>query len=98
MRAVVWGTASILPEQCVALHRLLIDEIDLPPPAICGAAYGRSATSSRATATQPQSRPPARSSATAPGRWRPPLLAFDTDATLELRGLLDHAGATPATA
>jgi dihydrodipicolinate synthase/N-acetylneuraminate lyase len=26
----VWGTASILPEQCVALHRLLIDEIDLP--------------------------------------------------------------------
>ena len=30
MRAVVWGTASILPEQCVELHRLLIDDIDLP--------------------------------------------------------------------
>ena len=30
MRAVVWGAASILPEQCVALHRLLIDDIDLP--------------------------------------------------------------------
>ena len=30
VRAVVWGTASILPEPCVALHRLLIDEIDLP--------------------------------------------------------------------
>ena len=30
VRAVVWGTASILPEECVALHRLLIDEIDLP--------------------------------------------------------------------
>jgi hypothetical protein len=30
VRAVVWGTASILPEQCVALHRLLIDDIDLP--------------------------------------------------------------------
>jgi 4-hydroxy-tetrahydrodipicolinate synthase len=30
VRAVVWGTASILPEQCVRLHRLLIDEIDLP--------------------------------------------------------------------
>src|ERR687891_2694455 len=30
VRAVVWGTASILPEQCVQLHRLLIDEIDLP--------------------------------------------------------------------
>jgi len=30
VRAVVWGTASIVPEQCVELHRLLIDEIDLP--------------------------------------------------------------------
>jgi dihydrodipicolinate synthase/N-acetylneuraminate lyase len=30
VRAVVWGTASILPEQCVELHRLLIDDIDLP--------------------------------------------------------------------
>ena len=29
VRAVVWGTASILPEQCVALHRLLIDDVDL---------------------------------------------------------------------
>jgi 4-hydroxy-tetrahydrodipicolinate synthase len=30
VEAVVWGAASILPEQCVELHRLLIDEIDLP--------------------------------------------------------------------
>jgi 4-hydroxy-tetrahydrodipicolinate synthase len=30
VRAVVWGTATIVPEACVALHRLLIDEIDLP--------------------------------------------------------------------
>jgi 4-hydroxy-tetrahydrodipicolinate synthase len=30
VRAVVWGTASILPEPCVELHRLLIDDIDLP--------------------------------------------------------------------
>jgi dihydrodipicolinate synthase/N-acetylneuraminate lyase len=29
VRAVVWGTASIIPEQCVELHRLLIDDIDL---------------------------------------------------------------------
>jgi dihydrodipicolinate synthase/N-acetylneuraminate lyase len=28
--AVVWGAASVLPEQCVELHRLLIDDIDLP--------------------------------------------------------------------
>ena len=30
VRAVVWGTASILPEPCVRLHELLIDDIDLP--------------------------------------------------------------------
>jgi 4-hydroxy-tetrahydrodipicolinate synthase len=30
VRAVVWGAASIVPEQCVELHRLLIDDIDLP--------------------------------------------------------------------
>jgi 4-hydroxy-tetrahydrodipicolinate synthase len=30
VRAVVWGAASIVPEQCVQLQRLLIDDIDLP--------------------------------------------------------------------
>jgi 4-hydroxy-tetrahydrodipicolinate synthase len=30
VRAVVWGVASILPGLCVELHRLLIDDIDLP--------------------------------------------------------------------
>jgi 4-hydroxy-tetrahydrodipicolinate synthase len=30
VRAVVWGAASILPRECVELHRLLIEDIDLP--------------------------------------------------------------------
>jgi 4-hydroxy-tetrahydrodipicolinate synthase len=30
VKAVVWGVASIIPEQAVELHRLLIDDIDLP--------------------------------------------------------------------
>jgi 4-hydroxy-tetrahydrodipicolinate synthase len=30
VRAAVWGAASIVPEPCVELHRLLIDDIDLP--------------------------------------------------------------------
>jgi dihydrodipicolinate synthase/N-acetylneuraminate lyase len=30
VEAVVWGAATIVPEQCVELHRLLIDDIDLP--------------------------------------------------------------------
>ena len=29
VRAVVWGVASIVPEPCVELHRLLIDDLDL---------------------------------------------------------------------
>jgi 4-hydroxy-tetrahydrodipicolinate synthase len=29
VRAVVWGAASIVPEACVELHRLLIDDVDL---------------------------------------------------------------------
>jgi 4-hydroxy-tetrahydrodipicolinate synthase len=29
VEAVVWGTASILPEPCVELHRLLIEDLDL---------------------------------------------------------------------
>src|ERR671936_3081156 len=36
VRAVVWGVASILPEQCVELHRLLIDDIDLPAARVLG--------------------------------------------------------------
>jgi dihydrodipicolinate synthase/N-acetylneuraminate lyase len=30
VEAVIWGTASIIPAQCVELHRLLVDDIDLP--------------------------------------------------------------------
>lgn len=30
VEAVVWGAASIVPEPCVELYRLLIDDIDLP--------------------------------------------------------------------
>jgi 4-hydroxy-tetrahydrodipicolinate synthase len=30
VRAVVWGAASIVPEPCVELHRLLVDDVDLP--------------------------------------------------------------------
>lgn len=30
VEAVVWGVASIVPEACVELHRLLIDDVDLP--------------------------------------------------------------------
>ena len=52
VRAVVWGVASILPEPCVALHRLLIEDLDLAAARACGASCGRCAGSWRRTATR----------------------------------------------
>jgi 4-hydroxy-tetrahydrodipicolinate synthase len=98
VRAVVWGTASILPEQCVALHRLLIDEIDLPAARDLWARlwplchflerHSYSAAVKTACALVGDTTGPVRA----------PLLAFNDDATFELRGLLDRAGASMATA
>ncbi|HMI72588.1 MAG TPA: dihydrodipicolinate synthase family protein [Solirubrobacteraceae bacterium] len=98
VRAVVWGTASILPEQCVALHRLLIDEIDLPAARDLWARlwplchflerHSYSAAVKTACALVGDTTGPVRA----------PLLALDDDATFELRALLDRAGASMATA
>jgi 4-hydroxy-tetrahydrodipicolinate synthase len=98
VRAVVWGTASILPEQCVALHRLLIDEIDLPAARDLWARlwplchflerHSYSAAVKTACALVGDTTGPVRA----------PLLTLDDDATFELRALLDRAGASMATA
>jgi dihydrodipicolinate synthase/N-acetylneuraminate lyase len=89
VRAVVWGTASILPGQCVALHRLLIDEIDLPAARDLWARlwplchflerHSYSAAVKTACALVGDTTGPVRA----------PLLALDDDATSELRGLLE---------
>ena len=91
VRAVVWGTASILPEQCVALHRLLIDEIDLPAARelwarlwpLCHflARRSYSAAVKAACALVGDTTGPVRA----------PLLPLDEDATAELEGLLARA-------
>jgi 4-hydroxy-tetrahydrodipicolinate synthase len=98
VRAVVWGTASILPEQCVALHRLLIDEIDLPAARDLWARlwplchflerHSYSAAVKTACALVGDTTGPVRA----------PLLAVDDDAAFELRALLDRAGASMAAA
>ena len=98
VRAVVWGTASILPEHCVALHRLLIDEIDLPA---ARELWGR--LWPLCHFLESHSYPAAVKTACAlvgdtTGPVRAPLLALDDDATFELRGLLQRAGASMATA
>ena len=97
VEAVVWGAASILPEQCVELHRLLIDDIDLPAARelwarlwpLCRFLEGESYSAAVKTAC--------RLVGDTTGPVRAPLLELDDAATDELRTLLDHAGLAEVT-
>jgi 4-hydroxy-tetrahydrodipicolinate synthase len=91
VRAVVWGTASIVPEQCVDLHRLLIDDIDLPAARelwarlwpLCQFLEGQSYPAAVKTACGLVG--------DTTGPVRAPLLPLDDAATRELATLLEHA-------
>jgi dihydrodipicolinate synthase/N-acetylneuraminate lyase len=91
VRAVVWGTASILPEQCVELHRLLIDDVDLPAARelwarlwpLCQFLEGQSYSAAVKTAC--------RLVGDTTGPVRAPLLPLGDGATHELATLLEHA-------
>ena len=93
VRAVVWGTASIVPEQCVELHRLLIDDIDLPAARelwarlwpLCRFLEGQSYSAAVKTACGLVG--------DTTGPVRAPLLPLDEAATAELSALLEHARA-----
>jgi 4-hydroxy-tetrahydrodipicolinate synthase len=95
-RAVVWGTASILPEECVELHRLLIDDIDLPAARelwsrlwpLCQFLEGQSYPGAVKAAC--------RLVGDTTGPVRAPLLPLDDAATSELASLLEHASLTGA--
>jgi dihydrodipicolinate synthase/N-acetylneuraminate lyase len=98
VRAVVWGTASIVPEQCVALHRLLIDEIDLPAARelwarlwpLCHFLEGQSYSAAVKAACALVG--------DATGPVRAPLQPLGDDALAELEALLERAAgvASPA--
>jgi len=97
VRAVVWGTASIVPEQCVELHRLLIDDIDLPAARELWARLWP-----LCQFLESHSYPAAVKAACGivgdtTGPVRAPLRALDDDATRELRTVLDHATAAAVT-
>jgi 4-hydroxy-tetrahydrodipicolinate synthase len=94
VRAVVWGTASILPEQCVELHRLLIDDIDLPA---ARQLWGRLWPLCHFLESQSYSaavKAACRLVGDTTGPVRPPLLPLDDAATRELTVLLEHATLT----
>jgi dihydrodipicolinate synthase/N-acetylneuraminate lyase len=88
VRAVVWGAASILPEPCVELHRLLVDDIDLPAARdlwarlwpLCRFLESQSYSATVKTAC--------RLAGDATGPVRAPLLPLDDAATAELAALL----------
>ena len=93
VRAVVWGTASIVPELCVSLHRLLIDDIDLPAARELWARVWP-----LCRFLESQSYAAAVKAACAlvgdtTGPVRAPLLPLDEDAVTELRAVLEHARA-----
>ena len=91
VRAVVWGTASIVPKQCVELHRLLIDDIDLAAARelwarlwpLCRFLEGQSYPAAVKTAC--------RLVGDSTGPVRAPLLPLGDPATGELAALLEHA-------
>ena len=90
-RAVVWGVASIVPEPCVELHRLLLDDIDLPAARDLWARLWPLCQFLEA-----QSYPSAVKTACGlvgdtTGPVRAPLLPLDEDATRELAALVERA-------
>ena len=90
-RAVVWGVASIVPEPCVELHRLLIDDIDLPAARdlwarlwpLCQFLEGQSYPAAVKTACGIVG--------DTTGPVRAPLLPLDEDATRDLAALVELA-------
>jgi 4-hydroxy-tetrahydrodipicolinate synthase len=94
VEAVVWGAASIVPEQCVELHRLLIDETDLPAARelwtrlwpLCRFLESQSYSAAVKTAC--------RLVGDTTGPVRAPVLPLEDDAVRELRGAAraGHAG------
>ena len=91
VRAVVWGAASIVPEQCVELHRLLIDEIDLPAARELWARLWPLCRFLEAHSYPAAVKAGCALVGDATGPVRAPLLALEDEASRELAALLEHA-------
>jgi 4-hydroxy-tetrahydrodipicolinate synthase len=93
VEAVVWGVASIIPEQAVELHRRLIDDIDLPAARelwariwpLCHFLEGISYTAGVKTAV--------RLVGDTTGPVRGPLLELEDEALTRLSALVEYAAA-----
>jgi 4-hydroxy-tetrahydrodipicolinate synthase len=96
--AVVWGTASIIPEQCVELHRLLIDDLDLSAARELWSRLWPLCHFLEAQSYPAAVKAGCRLMGDTTGPVRAPLLALEDSATSELAALLDHARLVEAAA
>jgi dihydrodipicolinate synthase/N-acetylneuraminate lyase len=96
VRAVVWGAASIVPAQCVELHRLLIDDIDLPAARELWARLWPLCRFLESQSYPAAVKAACRLAGDTTGPVRAPLLPLGEAATGELAGLLDHVAAVTA--
>ena len=96
--AVVWGTASIIPEQCVELHRLLIDDLDLSAARELWSRLWPLCQFLEAQSYPAAVKAGCRLMGDATGPVRAPLLALEDSATNELAALLDRARLVEAAA
>jgi 4-hydroxy-tetrahydrodipicolinate synthase len=91
VEAVVWGAASILPEPCVELHRLLIDDIDLPAARELWARLWPLCRFLEAHSYPAAVKAGCELAGHTTGPVRAPLLALGEGETNELAALLEHA-------
>jgi 4-hydroxy-tetrahydrodipicolinate synthase len=96
VRGVVWGAASILPAQCVELHRLLIDDIDLPAARELWARLWPLCRFLEAHSYAAAVKAACRLAGDTTGPVRAPVLPLDDAAIRELGALLETAGLSRA--
>ena len=96
VRAVVWGVASIVPESCVELHRLLIDEPDLPAARELWARLWPLCRFLEAQSYSAAVKTACRLAGDATGPVRAPLLELEDAAVAELAGLVERASVVAA--
>lgn len=90
VEAVVWGAASILPRQCVELHRLLVDDIDLPAARELWATLWPLLHFLEAHSYSAAVKAACRLLGGDTGPVRAPLLALNDDETIELAALVEQ--------
>ena len=96
VRAVVWGAASIVPEPCAELHRLLIDDADLPAARELWARLWPLCRFLEAHSYPAAVKAACALAGDVTGPVRAPLLELDDAAKEELAAVLEHVTPTAA--